>query len=149
MLALLVRCWAALVLQGLAGWMLASANATPTVDELKQAARGQYQHPEVTAIQIQPSATSRLADTISRPICSMARTAVSVQQTNRRFSARIEEFAHRSSAPRTVADIDNVRQVLGDAAKERDAAGQLTRQAVASKSRHRPHRQFPADAAAD
>lgn len=34
--------------------------------------------------------------------------------------------------PATIADLDNVRQVLGNAAKERDATGQLTRQAVAA-----------------
>lgn len=105
--------------------------AAPTVDELKQAARGQYQHPDVAAVRIQPSATSRLADTITNDLERGPNSGFRAFNEPQVFRA-VEELRNPTQTAATVADLDNTRQVLGNLAKERDAAGQLTRQAVAA-----------------
>ncbi len=110
----------------------AVANATPTVDELKQAARAQYQHPEVDALRIQPSATSRLADTITQDLQHGRNSGFRATNEPAVFNA-VEELRLPQQRAATVADVDSVRQVLGNLSKERDAAGQFTRQAVAAR----------------
>lgn len=108
-----------------------AANAAPTVDELKQAAKDQYQHPEVAAVRIQPSATSRLADTITNDLERGPNSGFRAANEPAVFRA-VEELRNPTQTAARVSDIDNTRQVLGNLAKERDAAGQLTRQAVAA-----------------
>lgn len=110
-----------------------SAAAVPAVDEIKAAARAQYQHPDVQAVQIHPQAVSDLADTISSDLQHGQNSGFRPANEPKVFGAVDElKTALNEGRPASVADLDNVRQVLGNAAKERDVTGSLTRQAVAA-----------------
>lgn len=111
----------------------AASAATPTVQETKAASRLLYQHPDVAAVQIKPQAVSDLADTISSDLQHGANSGFRPANEPKVFSA-VDELrtAANEGRPATVADLDNVRQVLGNAAKEKDAIGQPTRQAAAA-----------------
>lgn len=115
--------------------------AEPTVAELKAASRADYNHADVAGVRIAPAATDRLADTIAsdlqfgpnsgfRPTNS-AHAPVFDEVENLRAPA--PQGAAAGPMPKTVADIDNVRQGLGNLAKERDAAGQFTPAATAAQ----------------
>lgn len=105
----------------------------PTVDEIKAAARAQYQHPDVQAVQIKPDVVSNLADTISSDLQHGQNSGFRPANEPKVFSA-VDELKNAAAEgrPATVADLDSVRQVLGNAAKETDVTGSLTRQAVAA-----------------
>lgn len=113
----------------------------PTVAELKAASRADYNHADVADVRIAPQATDRLADTINsdlqfgpnsgfRPTNS-AHAPVFQEVENLR--AATPQGAGAGPMPKTVADLDNVRQGLGNLAKERDAAGQFTPAAAAAQ----------------
>ncbi len=107
--------------------------AIPEVTDLKAAARAGYQHPEVQAVRIDPGATLDLADQIKADLQHGPNSGFRPANEPKVFSA-VDELGTAAAKGRsaTVADLDNVRQVLGNAAKEKDATGQLTRQAVAA-----------------
>jgi hypothetical protein len=111
----------------------AAAKLIPTTDEIKAASRGLYQHPDVAAVQIHPTAVSDLADSISSDLQHGQNSGFRPANEPKVFNA-VEELntAAKENRPATVADIDNVRQVLGGLAKEKDAIGQPTRQAAAA-----------------
>lgn len=115
---------------------LAARNAAalnPDVSTLKRVARSGYQHPDVQDVRIHPQVTSDLADTISADLQHGQNSGFRPANEPKVFSA-IDELktAAAEGRPSTVADLDNVRQVLGNAAKEKDITGQPTRQAVAA-----------------
>lgn len=117
------------------------AAEVPTVDELKTAARAGYNHPDVEAVRIAPDATDKLADTISSDLQFGPNSGF--RPTNRAHAPVFDELENLRSdtsqgaaagpMPKTVADLDNVRQGLGNLAKERDAAGQFTPAAAAAQ----------------
>jgi hypothetical protein len=107
--------------------------AIPEVADIKAAARAQYQHPDVQAVQIKPNVASDLADTISTDLQHGQNSGFRPANEPKVFNA-IDELknAANEGRPATVADLDSVRQVLGNAGKEKDITGSLTRQAVAA-----------------
>lgn len=112
----------------------AASAVTPSLQETKAASRLLYQHPDVAAVQIHPAAVSDLADTISSDLQHGQNSGFRPANEPKVFSAVDElKTAAAEGRPATVADLDNVRQVLGNAAKEKDAIGQPTRQAVAAQ----------------
>lgn len=107
--------------------------AETALEDIRAASRANYQHPDVTNVRINPDATEALATTIEHDLQHGANSGFRVANEPKVFSAVNElRLAQQEGRAATVADIDNVRQVLGNAAKERDAQGQLTRQAVAA-----------------
>lgn len=110
-----------------------TAGALPDVDAIKAAARAQYQHPDVQAVRINPDAVLDLSDRIKADLQHGPNSGFRPANEPKVFSA-VQELGTAAEQGRsaTVADIDNVRQVLGNAAKEKDATGSLTRQAVAA-----------------
>ena len=110
-----------------------AANLIPATDDIKAASRALYQHPDVAAVQIHPAAASDLADTISSDLRHGPNSGFRPANEPKVFNA-IDELntAANEGRPATIADIDNVRQVLGGLAKEKDAIGQPTRQAAAA-----------------
>jgi hypothetical protein len=111
----------------------AAAKLIPSTDDIKAAARGLYQHPDVAAVQIHPAAVSDLADTISTDLQHGPNSGFRPANEPKVFSA-VDELntAAKENRPATIADIDSVRQVLGGLAKEKDSIGQPTRQAAAA-----------------
>jgi hypothetical protein len=116
----------------------AKAAAAPTVEELKDAARAQYQHPDVKAVQINPDAVTALRNTIKTDLESGANSGFRAANEKKTFSA-IDELANpaQSSArvagnPVTIDDLDSVRKVLGRVSKEKDAMGAATSDAAAA-----------------
>lgn len=117
------------------------AAEVPTVAELKTAARGDYNHADVADVRIAPAAAARLADTIESDLqfgpnsgfrpTNAAHAPVFDEVANLRAGAA--QGAAAGPMPKTVADLDNVRQGLGNLAKERDAAGQFTPAAAAAQ----------------
>ncbi len=110
-----------------------AAKLIPSTDDIKAAARGLYQHPDVAAVQIHPAAVSDLGNTIASDLQHGQNSGFRPANEPKVFSA-IDELntAAKENRPATVADIDSVRQVLGGLAKEKDAIGQPTRQAAAA-----------------
>lgn len=109
--------------------------ALPTVDELKNAARSMYNHPEVKAVQIKPQAVSDLRDTIKT---DLENTGYRASDQKKTFSA-VDELVNpnqnervASGGPMTVADIDSVRKRLGVIASEKDAQGAPTANAASA-----------------
>lgn len=135
------RAAAAVVGGGLADTLnRAKSIAAPTVDELKTAARAGYNHPDVAAVRIAPAATEHLADTIASDLqfgpnsgfrpTNPAHAPVFDEVNNLRSNT--PQGAVGGPMPKTVADLDNVRQALGNLAKEKDAVGQMTPAAAAA-----------------
>jgi hypothetical protein len=110
-----------------------AAKLIPAADDIKAASRALYRHPDVAAVQIHPAAVSDLADTISADLQHGTNSGFRPANEPKVFSA-IDELntAAKEKRPASIADIDNVRQVLGGLAKEKDAIGQPTRQAAAA-----------------
>lgn len=115
---------------------MAAARALPdlTSQEIKTAARAGYQHADVQAVQIKPDVVENLAGTIEQDLQHGTNSGFRAANEPKVFSA-VDELrtAANEGRPATIADLDNVRQVLGNAAKEKDAIGQSTRQAVAAQ----------------
>lgn len=110
-----------------------AAKLIPTTQDIKAASRTLYQHPDVAAVQIHPDAVSDLADSISSDLQHGQNSGFRPANEPKVFNA-IDELhtASNEGRPAKIADIDNVRQVLGGLAKEKDAIGQPTRQAAAA-----------------
>lgn len=108
------------------------AKLMPDAADLKTASRALYKHPDVAAVQIKPEAMSGLADTIDADLQQGPNSGFRPTSQKPVFDA-IDEL--RNPPPQgasTIADLDNVRQVLSGLAKEKDAIGQPTRQAAAA-----------------
>lgn len=116
----------------------AKTAAVPTVEELKDAARSQYQHPDVKAVQIHPDAVTDLRNTIKSDLESGTNSGFRAANERKTFSA-IDELANPSQSsaraagmPATIDDLDSVRKVLGRVAKEKDAMGAATSDSAAA-----------------
>lgn len=135
--------------------------ATPTVDELKAAARAGYRHEDVKAVQLKPEALDDLATKIEKDLQFGHNSGFRKANEQQVFSAVdelrtplkrdvgpngpaspndvLENIARKAmgdkpkaAGPANVDDIDSVRQLLNNLSKERDGSGQMTRQAVAA-----------------
>lgn len=108
---------------------------TPSIDEIKDAARAQYNHPEVAAVKIKPQAVSDLSDSIRADLEGQGFRDWAHPKP---FKALDELTAPRTAsataanAPVTVKDIDAVQKLLRQQAMERNAIGQLTPDAIAA-----------------
>lgn len=116
----------------------AKTAAAPTVEELKDAARSQYQHPDVKAVQIHPDAVKDLRNVIKSDLESGTNSGFRAANERKTFSA-IDELANPSQSsaraagmPATIDDLDSVRKVLGRVSKEKDAIGAATSDAAAA-----------------
>jgi hypothetical protein len=110
-----------------------AANDLPDLADIRMDARGNYQHPEVQGLRINPNATEALAGTIEHDLQHGANSGFRAANEPGVFNAVNElRLAQQEGRASTVADLDSVRQVLRNLGKERDAQGQLTRQAVSA-----------------
>lgn len=100
----------------------------PSVEQLKTASRAGYQHPEVLAVEIKPAAVAGQAKTIAAELNLQGFRPLGAPQTY----ALVEELKTVPGATARVADIDSVRSALGKVAREVDAKGAPTADAVAA-----------------
>ena len=105
----------------------APAIAAPTVEELKDAARAGYNHPDVTNVRFAAQPTEDLANRASIDLRAQG-FRPNLDQTGRPVFQLVDELRGASN----VADIDGVRKALGNIAKDRDPTGNLTPNAVAA-----------------
>ena len=117
----------------------ASDLGAPTVDALKDAARANYQHPDVLAVKIKPQAVVDLRDSIKADLEGGQNSGFRKLNEPKTFAA-VDELINpnQSSAiaaggPITINDIDSVRKVLGRISKEKTATGEATSEAAASQ----------------
>lgn len=102
--------------------------AQPTIEEMKAASRAGYQSPEVAAVQIRPQAVDTLATAIENDLVSSG--------FRQRGQANVFDIVDElKNAPGAVgvADLDSARKALGVIAKEKDAVGAPTANAVAAQ----------------
>lgn len=133
----------------------------PTVDELKGAARAGYKHQDVKDVQIKPEALDDLATKIEHDLQFGQNSGFRAANEPKVFNAvdelrnpltreagpngapssmdKLENIVRKAfgdnpkpAGPANIDDIDSVRQLLNNLGKEKDGAGQLTRQAVAA-----------------
>lgn len=128
---------------GVAGGILptlrrAPEMAAPTVEELKNAARAQYNHPDVRNVQINPDAANFLHLWIRNDLENGMNSGFRAANEPKTFAA-IEELSNpdqslrgQVGAPLSIDDVQSVRKVLGRIADTRDATGNLTSDAVAA-----------------
>ncbi len=118
---------------------MAAARQVPNlaIDDIKAAAQAQYQHPDVSALQIKPQAVSDLGATIKADLESQGardyrekNTFSGVSELSNPAPQPTVPFA--GPMPKTVADIEAVRRGLGNTALERDAIGAPTSDARAA-----------------
>lgn len=109
----------------------AEGAAVPTAVELKAAAQAGYRSPEVAAVAIKPEAVTNLAAGIENDLLKQGfrPTAKSAGDT---FGEIRDLRVPQSVESVKVADLDTARQALGNLAKEKDAIGQPTAEAVAA-----------------
>lgn len=112
--------------------------AAPTVEELKDAARAQYNHPDIKNVQINPDSTDFLHHWIRNDLENGANAGFRELNEPKTFAA-IAELSNRGAsmgraagAPATIDDIQSVRKVLGRIADQKDATGNLTSDALAA-----------------
>ena len=114
----------------------ASKAVAPTVEELKDASRSQYNHPTVSAVQIKPQAVSNLADNIRSDLESKGfrdyANPVPFKAVDELTNPRTAAATQAGSAA-TVQDINSVRNVLTNKAMERDTYGAFTPDATAAR----------------
>lgn len=111
---------------------MSPAAAEASLSDLKTAGRAGYQSQEVTDVRINSRAASDLAAKIETDLHGAGfRPTSEAKVFNAVDELRAAENGGRAA---TVADIDGVRKVLGNAAKEKDLQGMLTPQAVAAKT---------------
>lgn len=116
----------------------AAQNAIPDTADIRLDARGNYRHPEVAAVRINGDALDGLAGQIEHDLQHGANAGYRAANEPGVFNAVNElRLAQQEGRAATIADIDSVRQVLGQLGKERDAGGQLTRQATAANRARR------------
>lgn len=133
------RVGAAVVGGGLASALSkAKSAAPPTVEELKDAAKSQYNHPDVKAVQIKPEASDFLHHWIRNDLENGTNSGFRAANEPKTFAA-ISELSNPNSgmarsvgAPATIDDIQSVRKVLGRIADEKSSTGTLTSDAVAA-----------------
>lgn len=129
---------------GVAGGTLASTlarapeMAAPTIEELKTAARAQYNHPDVKDVRINPDAADFLHHWIRNDLESGANSGFRAANEPKTFAA-ISELSNPNQSmgrvvgsPATIDDIQSVRKVLGRIADDRSTTGNLTSDAVAA-----------------
>lgn len=108
--------------------------AVPSSAELKTAARGAYQSPEVTSLKIDPQSTNALSTKIEsdllksgfRPTPSSAPDTFSV--------LRNEVRSGPNAGYVEVADLDSARRALQKTGAQRDTVGQFTPDATAAQA---------------
>lgn len=109
--------------------MAAARNgATPTIDELKTAARAGYQSQDVKDVRFAAKPVNDLADTASVDLRG-AGYRPNLDQGGKPVFGLVDELRTASN----VADLDGIRKALGNVAKERDAVGQATSNATAAR----------------
>lgn len=112
--------------------------AAPTIDELKDAARAQYNHPDVKAVQINPDAATFLHHWIQNDLENGTNAGFRASDQPKTFSAISElsnpnqSMARSVGSPVTIDDISAVRKRLGRIASERDVMGNPTSDAAAA-----------------
>jgi hypothetical protein len=112
--------------------------AAPAIEELKDAARSQYNHPDVKAVQINPDAATFLHHWIQNDLENGTNAGFRASDQPKTFSAISElsnpnqSMARSVGAPVTIDDISAVRKRLGRIASERDITGNPTSDAAAA-----------------
>lgn len=110
--------------------MAAARNgATPTIDELKSASRAGYKDPEVAAVQIKPAAVDNLAAKIENDLVGQG-----FRPNNQGQTFGIVNELKGAPGAVGVADLDASRKALGIIAKEVDAVGMPTANAVSARA---------------
>lgn len=110
----------------------------PTIEELKDAARAQYNSPDVKAVRINPDATDFLHHWIQNDLENGTNAGFRAANEPKTFAAIAElsnpnaSMGRSVGAPATIDDIQSVRKVLGRIADQKDATGNLTSDAVAA-----------------
>ncbi len=84
--------------------------SVPAIENLKQAARENYKHPEVLALEIQPSAVNRFADNAVQHLTSEGFRPTSASAP--RTFALIDELRDAALPTAKVADIDKIRKAF-------------------------------------
>lgn len=103
----------------------------PAIDNLKQAARENYKHPEVLALEIQPSAINRFADSAVQHLTDNGFRATSASAP--RTFALIDELREVALPTAKIADIDKMRKAFQKVAsnfnnaEDQEAARQIIR----------------------
>lgn len=103
--------------------------AAPTVAELKDASRAGYNHPEVTAVKIDPQSTANLSTKIENDLATKGFRAGREKDVFDEVRGLTPPSGVTSVS---VADLDSARKSLGIMARERDAVGQPTPKAAAA-----------------
>jgi len=106
-----------------------AARATlPEVDDIKAAARAQYQDPAVEAVRIRPAAVTGLATKVENDLVD--------QGFRPRLQSGVFDIVNElktARGPVAVADLDSARKALGVISREVDAVGAPTGNAVAAR----------------
>lgn len=105
--------------------------AAPSVQELKAAARAGYQHPTVSAVDINPQSASLLSSKIESDLAN--------QGFRPRLTPGVFDEVRAITPPQgvnavKVADIDAARKALGQYAKQKDLTGAPTPDAAAASA---------------
>jgi len=104
---------------------------TPSIEDLKAAARAGYQSPEVAAVEIHPQSVSNLSAKIEDDLINKGFRP-------RNTPGTFDEVKNLTPQPGVasvkVADIDSARKALGVMAKEVDAVGKPTAEAAAAST---------------
>lgn len=128
------------VLGGLSGSLRrAETAAAPTVEELKDAARAQYNHPDVKGVTFRPEAADFLHHWIRNDLEAGTNSGFRATNEPKTFAAISElsnpgaSMARTVGAPATIDDIQSVRKVLGRISDEKSSVGTPTSDAVAAR----------------
>lgn len=112
----------------------AAEAAIPAAEQIRDAARAGYQHPEVAAVQIRPASVEAAADRIAADLNRRGQLNNVAPNTHR----ALDELRNTGNTPglppgvATVQEIRSVRQNLGELAKEVSPIGRPTSEAVAA-----------------
>lgn len=107
----------------------AAKAVVPAVDELKDAARAGYQHPEVAAVEIKPQAVSNLAFQIHS---NLAKGGFRPLNEPKAFGVVHELAVPKGVASVNLSDLDSVHKALGRVSRGVDAVGRPTSDAAAA-----------------
>lgn len=89
------------------------ASPAPSAQELKASGRAAYQHPDVTSLEISPSAVGKFADSLNNDLTSQGYRD---RQAPNTFAA-IEELKSPTNETYKIADLDSIRKSLGKEAR--------------------------------
>jgi hypothetical protein len=109
-----------------------AAAATPTVGQLKFAARAGYTHPEVAAVEIRPQAVSGLSAQIENDLVGGAGSGFRRATTPKTFGILDELDVPPGVTSVKIADLDSARMAFGRLAREVDAVGRPTMESAAA-----------------